>query len=516
MSDMAHRRTYRATFLQSVVWLLVGLSLACAVYGQTGDINEQFRAKAEAAVKAAIPQAEKDPTRPVYHFRPPAQWMNDICGAIYYNGFYHIFYQYNPFSGDHWGADYSLWAHARSADLVNWEELPWALLPMKNRGERRCNSGCVALDGDGRPMIFYTFVPARKDATRLGKREHWGAVPLDDDLIRWRRVKDGPLMAAGMNGVPDSVNGGWSDPFVFKSAGRTFVTFKSCNGLVCEAQDKALTQWKYVGQMAHASGECPNFFPLDDRWVLIRSTHPLSYIVGDFDAQAITFEKNGGEGLMDYGFGKNPPKDRAWTRGLYGTNVFEDKNGRRVLLGWICGFKPNRGWNGCMSLPRILTLDKDKRLIQTPAPELRQLRGRHLRFENLSIVDESKIISGARGDTLEIITEFINADAAAFGLKVRCSADGQDAVSLRYTDGILNVAGTEVPIEQGKDPRSLKLHVFLDKSVMEVFINQGRASVTRVNYPGQKNLGVAAFSEKGTATLKSIDIWQMKPLDGLR
>ena len=182
--------------------------------------------KALAAVRAAIPQASADPTRPVCHFRPPAQWMNDICGAIYHNGYYHIFYQYDPFTGDRWGDDYTAWAHARSKDLVHWEDLPWAFVPMKDRGEMRCNSGCVTRDGNGRPMIFYTFVPERSfvpergDATRLGKREQWGVIPLDDDLIEWRRVKDGPLMAAGMNGVPAEVNGGWSDPFVFRADGR--------------------------------------------------------------------------------------------------------------------------------------------------------------------------------------------------------------------------------------------------------------------------------------------------------
>ena len=311
--------------------------------------------KARASVKAAVPQAENDPTRPIYHFRPPSQWMNDICGAIYYKGYYHAFYQYNPFSGDTWGGDNSLWAHARSKDLVHWEHLPWAFLPMKNRGERRCNSGCVTLDRSGQPTIFYTFVPNR------GKRHHWALKPLDDDLIRWKRISTEPLMAAGKSGVPAGVNGGWSDPFVFKSERRTFVTFKSCDGLVCEAKDKELTKWEYAGRLEGVSGECPNFFPLNDKWVLIRSTHPISYVVGDFDAKTITFNSSGSAGTMDYGFGNNPPKDRSWTRGLYGTNALEDKKGRRILLGWICGFKPRRGWNGCMSLPRILTLDEEQK-----------------------------------------------------------------------------------------------------------------------------------------------------------
>ena len=182
------------------------------------------------------------------------------------------------------------------------------------------------------------------------------------------------------------------------------------------------------------------------------------------------------------------------------------------MLGWISGFKTGRGWNGCMSLPRILTIDKDHRLIQTPAPELRQLRGKCLHIENLSITDESKRFDGAQGDTLEIMAEFIPADAAAFGLKVRCSEDGQNTVTLRYADGILNVAGTEVPIVPGENQKTLKLHVFLDRSVMEVFINDGRMSVTRVNYPPEKDLGVAAFSENGGVILKSLDVWRLRPI----
>jgi len=152
------------------------------------------RQRAKAALEEAIPRAAKDPTRPVFHFRPPARWMNDICGAIWYNGYHHVFYQNNPFSDDQYGWG---WGHARSKDLVEWEELPFALVPMKHRGELRCNSGCVTLDGNGRPMIFYTFVPQRGGVPRC----QWAAMPLDEGLLEWRRVGDKPLMAIGENGV---------------------------------------------------------------------------------------------------------------------------------------------------------------------------------------------------------------------------------------------------------------------------------------------------------------------------
>ncbi|MBW8036188.1 MAG: glycoside hydrolase family 32 protein, partial [Planctomycetes bacterium] len=276
---MRKRKVMTMKSIVTVMALCIGVTLSLFAGAEADD--SAMREKAMAAVRAAIPKAESDPTRPVYHFRPPAQWMSDICGAIYYKGYYHIFYLSNPFSDEGSGKNCAPWAHARSKDLVYWEELPLALLPMKERGERRCNSGCVALDDNNRPMIFYTFVPSRKDATRLGKREQWGAKPLDDDLIKWRRVNDGPLMAAGMNGVPASIKRGWSDPFVFRSDGRTFVTFKDSNGLVCEAQDKELTQWKYIGNIEGVNGECPNFFPMQQKWVLIHSMNPPSYVVGD-------------------------------------------------------------------------------------------------------------------------------------------------------------------------------------------------------------------------------------------
>ena len=467
-------------------------------------MNASLWQKAEAAVKAATPQAAKDPTRPVYHFRPPSQWMNDICGAIYYNGYYHAFYQYNPFSGDTWGDHNSIWAHARSEDLVHWEDLPWAFLPMKNRRERRCNSGCITLDHNGKPTIFYTFVPNE------GTRHQWGLKPLDDDLIKWKRVSNEPLMAAGKNGIPSDVNGAWSDPFVFKSEGRTFVTFKDCDGVVCEAKDKELIEWEYAGRLESVSGECPNFFPLQDKWVLIRSTQPISYVVGDFSAKITAFNSSGIEGTMDHGFGENPPKDRSWTRGLYGTNAFEDEDGRRILLGWICGFKPKRGWNGCMSLPRILTLDQEQRLIQSPAPELKKLRGSHRAVQNLKLNNKEERLKDIEGDTMEIVADFEAGEAESFGLKVRQSQDGKSAVTIRYTNGNLTVAGTDVSLKllSGK----LTLHLFIDKSVLEVFINDGVTSVTRVEYPGEHDLGVSAFAEKGNATLKSLDAWEMKPI----
>ena len=127
------------------------LALACFATPAPAD---PAIAKAMNALRRAAMRVHADPTRPVYHFRPPAQWMNDPCGGIYYKGYYHLFYQLNPY-GDQWGNIH--WGHARSKDLIYWEHLPIAIATAQN--ELRCNSGCVTINKQGVPMIFYTHVP---------------------------------------------------------------------------------------------------------------------------------------------------------------------------------------------------------------------------------------------------------------------------------------------------------------------------------------------------------------------
>ena len=88
--------------------------------------------KAMQAVQNAIPGAEADPDRPVYHFRPPANWTNDPNGPFYFQGWHHLFYQFNPFGAQ---LAHQHWGHAKSRDLVNWEHLPIAIWPSAELGE---------------------------------------------------------------------------------------------------------------------------------------------------------------------------------------------------------------------------------------------------------------------------------------------------------------------------------------------------------------------------------------------
>jgi beta-fructofuranosidase len=504
-----------------------------------GKTTEETRVRAEAAIRAAMPVAERDPLRPEFHFRAPANWMNDICGALWHEGWYHIFYQFNPFADRcDWSDVTPCWGHARSRDLIHWDHLPIAVAPSINAGNYQCASGCATHRADGTPMLFYGHTPLpRPDGTRP-PRQQWAALPLDPELRTWRTLDIG--LAPGRSGVPTGITGCWTDMFVFREAGRTFAIFKEAGGLVVEAQNPEMTRWQAVGRIDGVFGECPNFIKLHDRWLLLRSTYPMTYQVGRFDPERIAFEMDGPAGIVDHSYGLTPPPDPADpnyyyldasdvpvcrygapypayadSRGFYATSAFADARGRTLLLAWVGAWPSSRGWNCCMSLPRVLSLNAAGRLVQQPIPELARLRGAPVSVGPLNLNGEARRIEGFTGDTLEATAEFELATAEAVELALRDDT-GATAVRIRYDGRALDANGTVLPRVLGDDPRRVKLQLFYDRSVMELFINDGLQTVTRVALPPSPALHLEVAATGGAAILRAATVWPIKPSRGTR
>ncbi len=210
-----------------------------------------------------------------------------------------------------------------------------------------------------------------------------------------------------------------------------------------------------------------------------------------------------------------------------------------------------------MSLPRVLALDAAGRLVQQPIPELAQLRGapvvvgpvklngnigesgdesgdesglrwgddRRTFASPFSYTDsyhdgqrqssrQSFRIDGFTGDTLEVMAEFDLGAAEAVELAL-CDDTGTAAVRIRYDGRALDANGTVLPRVLGDDPRRLKLHLLYDKSVMELFINDGLHTVTRVACPPSPALHLDASATGGTVTLRSLTIWPIKYSNGM-
>jgi len=408
------------------------LFAACAF----GDDREAALLRAMGSVQNASERAAKDSARPQFHFRAPGNWMNDPNGPIFHRGYYHMFYQHNPY-GDGWG--HMHWGHARSKDLVHWEHLPIALWPSEDKGEKHCFSGCAALDAKGEPMIFYTSIGHPKPHC-------WIAIPEDQDLIRWKKFEGNPILTEESPGIPYY---DFRDPFVFAHQGRTYMVHggnlnkaKGGQAVVSlyEAENPELTKWKYRSILFQhpdpkvVNIECPLFFPMNDKFVLITSPHrACDYFIGSFDPAAGKFTSERG-GMLDY-------SDQ-----FYAPNTLVDDKGRRILWGWVRGFKEKRGWNGCLSVPRILSLEGGK-LIQRPAAELAALR-----------TDEKNSQQFEATIDLE------------GGVK-------KDVGPIKWDGETLNVVGMKVKLANEK---KLALHLVRDHALLEVFVNDGQHSITRV------------------------------------
>lgn len=460
--------------------------------------------QAMASIQAAIPTAQADSLRPVFHFRPPAQWMNDINGPIYYNNYYHIFYQHNPY-GDQWGNMH--WGHARSRDLVSWEHLPVALWPSKEKGEEACFSGCSVINPAGEPMLFYTSI-GHPNA------QQWVALPADENWLTWKKHPDNPILTEALHS-PLSIPG-WRDPFIFTHENQYFMVIGggAPKVLLYQAENEKLTQWKYRGILFEnpdpnvTYNECPIFFPLGQKWILIIAHDGIAqYFTGSWDAASGKFlsEK---QGLINHG------------KNFYAPTCMKDQNGNWVLLGWWLGYDEsrggwpqNKGWNGCMTLPRFLTLAPDLTLQQQPIPQLQSLRNRHLQFNETEIDNRQQVfdLGDLPCDTLEILARFQLNPQDRFTLDLFRSADGTRTLPITYENDELNIDGIKIPLPLPNDGQLCTLHVFRDKSVLEIFVNQ-QLCIARVISPPNEDRGLAFSARDGKIRLKSLDLWQINPV----
>ncbi len=465
---------------------------------------DQLLVRATAAVQAATPRAQADPTRPIFHITSPAQWMNDPNGPIFYKGIYHLFYQLTPFS-DESGIKY--WGHVRSRDLVTWEHLPIALAPSNDRGEDSIWSGCCTINGLGQPMAFYTSIAPGKSA--FDHAEQWAATS-DDDLIHWTKSPANPVLTDASNGGTKIYD--WRDPFIFHDGKKTFLVTgghmakdREAAVNIYEAENPDLTKWQHRGVMfPHPDAgaptvECPNFFKLGDQWVLFVSPYgQVQYFAGDFDAKTCRFTART-RGVLDYG------------SSFYAPNTMQVPDGRRLVWGWLNGFPGGLGWNGCLSLPRQLSWSRDGKLQQDPAPQLSKLRGQKVEWNNLKLQNHGESLALPKTNTLEILADIELSTATNVVLVIKSDAQDAAPIRLSFTDTELQVLDARAPLPLVKGERKLNLRIFIDRSVLEVFANQ-TVCVTKIIAPLAAGPTLEIHAAGGVATAKRVQAWPIKTI----
>ncbi|MEN6478830.1 MAG: glycoside hydrolase family 32 protein [Anaerolineales bacterium] len=449
--------------------------------------------------------------RPAYHFCPPRNWLNDPNGMIHWKGTYHLFYQYAPFSAVN-GVKY--WGHAASRDLAHWEHRPIALSPTPGGPDRDgIWSGCT-VDWDGLPIAFYTGVFPEQQCIAVG----------DDTLNTWIKYSANPVIGAPPEGLAVT---GFRDPCVWREQDAWYLVLGSGieggNGMILLYRSEDLLHWEYlhplyVGESVETGRifECPNFFAVDGRHVLITSPIPLSraiYFSGDYREHRFT---PGRWGEVDAG------------GALYAPQYMIDAQGRRLLIGWLWEERPAEaygaaGWSGAMSLPRVLSLDSEGRLCTAVAPEVNALREGVLCQASATLDDAILPLPAAACDQSEIHARFRVEGAQQVGVEVLRSPDGAEVTRVAYdvATGRLLCDRTHASLnpETHRDVRSdtltlgddglLDLRIYVDRSIVETFANERVALTSRVYPERGDSTGVAVFANGGKASLVELTVWRM-------
>jgi len=455
-----------------------------------------------------------DPHRPMYHFTGPEGWINDPNGPIYHQGTYHLFYQYDPMVADGkggWRRSARCWGHAVSKDLVHWVDWPVALWPDTPHDRAGVYSGNTFIDEEGRPCALYT-------GNVAGHRETYGILARSTDgWVTWQKKMVMPNSQRPNADSPVHWDGYiWKEPDRWCQLIGGTTGGKGRRGAAYLWTSPDLEHWT-LAKPIYTGGpgefwELPYLVPFGAKCVLMLGVGGNPYVLGRYDRKSMTFTPDTPE----------EPVWRSVDRGDYycvNPNMVDEKgpggSARRILHGWVTN-KPSPTkavpyWQGIHSLPRVITLRGD-RLWQEPIPELQALRGRKQSFRNLLVTPEFKGFEKAvAGDALEIIATFAGGDARRFGLTLRASADGKTGIPVWFDrqNGRFGAADKNAASEA--DPgESVRMHVFLDRSVVEVFVNGN--VVTKVAYLDPAARGVRAFAEGGNCTLESLEVWPMKTM----
>jgi beta-fructofuranosidase len=306
-------------------------------------------------------------TRPVLHFTSRSGWINDPLGLTHDDGTYHLFFQHVP-AGTVWDPGCA-WGHATSTDLLHWAEQPVALSP--GDGDQGCWSGSVALPEPGRPVVFYTSV----GPPDLGLGTVRTARPAAG--LGWTGWSKGDVVVRLPADVPAEV---FRDPYVFRDGDRwrMLVGAGLVDGTaaVLGYASDDLERWSYEGVVASrptastdpvwtgSAWECPQLFPLGDRWVLLVSVwdgvpQHVAYAVGTW---------------ADGRFTADSWRRLTWGDACYAPTVFTDRDGQRGLVHWLRGVDDlAAGWAGALSVPHRLALEGDDLRVQ-PHPAVDALR----------------------------------------------------------------------------------------------------------------------------------------------
>jgi len=455
--------------------------------------------------------------QPRFHVTGGIGWINDPNGFSMYKGEYHLFFQYNPYDTK-WGPMH--WGHVKTRDFIRWDRLPTALAPDEPYDKDGCFSGSAIELPDGRQLLMYTGVrqARRKDGHMEDFQTQCIAI---GNGVDYEKYDHNPVIDA--SSLPEGGSShDFRDPKIWRDGDMYYmVAGNRCadgsGSILLFDSDDAL-HWRYVSVMSSCHNqygqmwECPDFFPLDGKHVLLVSPQDMKTIglefhpgnanvclIGRFDRESRHLMRERVHAI-DYGLD------------FYAPQTLLAADGRRIMIAWmqnwdtaLCRPRELR-FMGQMTVPRELSL-RGGRLIQNPVRELERYRSVRIDYYGVQITSETTL-NGISGRCLDMTVTVRpgNENLMYNWFKIYVARDGEHRTTIRYKPesstlridrtnsgfphDIVNVRDFPVRAQNGE----LKLRVILDRYSVELFVNDGEQAASTVIYtPAEaSSIGFAA------------------------
>jgi fructan beta-fructosidase len=486
----------------------------------------------------AAQQRYTEQYRPQFHFSPDSMWMNDPNGMVYYEGEYHLFYQFHPYSTV-WGPMH--WGHAVSSDLIHWEHLPIALYP-DSLGTIFSGSAVVdwrntsGLGTNENPPLVAIFTHHNQKLANAGSTQfQYQSIAYSLDKGRsWTKYAGNPVLPNP--GIRD-----FRDPKVswYKEEQKWIMVFAAYDRILFYSSPD-LIHWtresEFTAERAPDEGvwECPDFFPLthegQEQWVLLVSIggggpnggSGTKYYIGDFDGKQFSCNEPG-----------CPPRWLDSGKDNYAGVTWSDipkNDGRRIFMGWMSNWQyanqvPTERWRSAMTLPRELSLEPEGNAYILNSYPVEELDGITHKFMTLGPED----ISGKKN------LDLADLEASQYDIQFKFKIDHGSDRELISNFGLIlenklgqeltagyDLKNSEVYIDRSKSgqvdfsehfpgkhtaaytyPENGLIHIraLVDKSSIELFLDNGRVVMTELFFPDEPFNSLSIYSKGGSIEL---------------
>jgi fructan beta-fructosidase len=482
--------------------------------------------------------------RPQFHFTPERNWMNDPNGLVYLDGEYHLFFQYNP-EGDEWG--HMSWGHAVSRDLTHWEQLPLAL---REENNVMIFTGCAVADlantsGFGHKGEVPLVAVYTGHYTNKALQNQNLAYSLDRGRT-WTKYAGNPVLDIGETDFRDP-KVFWHEPShrwvmaVAWSNQRKVRFYSSPN----------LKEWTHLSDFGPAGAtegvwECPNLFPVEvegkpgqRKWVLTVNVNDgapaggsgCQYFVGDFDGTKFRADRAGRKAVA-------APQWVDWARDFYAASTWDNipaSDGRQLGIGWLNNWQytadvPTSPWRNAMTVPRafsVRAVPTGWRLLQQPVRELETLRAAHATYSDRGGAGHHRMaaLDPVCDGPCELDLDVAAGRDAVFALEVATAENERTVLLLDLADGTVTLdrshsgnvdfhrkfSGTASGPLRAIAGR-VKLHLFIDSSSIETFINDGETVLTALVLPSTPHHAFSLDVTSGEVWRVEAHAWKLRSI----